>query len=107
MTTKDTAFLRKSLAEDLSYLHSNGLLEDKEQHIANIAAGRLIYKSMEPLEMKIRVHGRSAIVNGLVHVTGNLGEKQFDMQLLYTDVYLKRKGKWQLAAWQSLKYEGK
>jgi ketosteroid isomerase-like protein len=107
MTTKDTALLRKLLAEDLTYLHSNGLLENKEEHIANIGAGKLVYRTMEPSEMRVRIHGKSAIVNGILHVTGNLGEKAFDLRLRYTDVYFKRKGTWKLAAWQSLKLEDK
>jgi ketosteroid isomerase-like protein len=107
MTTKDTALLRQMLSEDLTYLHSNGMLENKEEHIANIGAGKLVYRTMEPSEMRVRIHGKSAIVNGILHVTGNLGEKAFDLRLRYTDVYFKRKGTWQLAAWQSLKLEDK
>ncbi len=107
MTTKDTVLLRQLLADDLTYLHSNGLLENKEEHIANIGAGKMVYKTMEPSEMAVRVHRKSAIVNGVIHVTGNLGEKSFDLRLRYTDVYFKRKGNWQLAAWQSLKLEDK
>jgi ketosteroid isomerase-like protein len=107
MTTKDTALLRKILSENLTYLHSNGLFENKEEHIANIGTGKLVYRTMEPSEVQVRIHGKSAIVNGIVHVTGNLGEKAFDLRLRYTDVYFKRKGNWQLAAWQSLKLEDK
>lgn len=107
MTTKDTASLRPVLADDLTYTHSNGLVENKEQHLANIGSGKLVYSSMDPSEMKVRVNGRTAIGNGVVHVTGILGDKPFDINLRYMDVYVKQKGKWQLAAWQSLKLEGK
>ncbi|MCC6724328.1 MAG: nuclear transport factor 2 family protein [Saprospiraceae bacterium] len=107
MTTKDTSLLRNLLADDLTYLHSNGILENKAQHLANIGTGKMVYKTMEPSEMKVRINGRTAIVNGQVHVTGFLGEKPFDIQLRYTDVYFKQKGKWRLAAWQSLKLEDK
>lgn len=62
---------------------------------------------MEPVELKVRMNGRSAIINGVLHVTGTISSKPFDIRLRYTDVYFKRKGKWQLAAWQSLKLEDK
>ncbi len=55
----------------------------------------------------MRMNGRSAIINGVLHVTGTISSKPFDIRLRYTDVYFKRKGKWQLAAWQSLKLEDK
>ncbi len=105
MTTKNLAFLRNVLADDLTYLHSNGLLENKEQHLANISSGKLVYSTMLLEEIKVRVHGKSAVITGIVKVTGILNEKPFDIRLRYTDFYIKEKGKWRLAAWQSLRLE--
>ncbi|MBK9016377.1 MAG: nuclear transport factor 2 family protein [Saprospiraceae bacterium] len=105
MTTKNLAFLRNVLADDLTYVHSNGLLENKEQHLANISSGKLVYSTMLPEEIKVRVHGKSAVITGIVKVTGILNEKPFDIRLRYTDFYIKEKGKWRLTAWQSLRLE--
>jgi len=105
MTTKNLAFLRNVLADDLTYLHSNGLLENKEQHLANISSGKLVYSTMLPEEIKVRVQGKSAVVIGIVKVTGILNEKPFDIRLRYTDFYIKEKRKWRLTAWQSLRLE--
>jgi hypothetical protein len=103
MTTKDIGFLKNVLADDLSYTHSNGLTEDKTAHLENIRTGKLEYRSIQPEEMKLRIHHRSAIGTGIVNVTGVLNEKEFNIRLRYTDVYVKEKGKWRLVAWQSLK----
>lgn len=105
MVAKDTAALQTMLADDLTYLHSNGLLEDKAQHISNIGTGKLVYSSMEPTEMKVRVRGRAAIINGIVQVAGTLNGKPYSVRLRYTNVYTKAKGKWRLAAWQSLRMD--
>ncbi len=105
MTMKDTAALHLMLADDLIYVHSNGLLEDKAKHIANIVSGKIVYSTMEPTEIKVRVHGRTAFINGIVQVAGSLAEKPFSIRLRYMDVYTKKRGKWRLAAWQSLKLE--
>jgi ketosteroid isomerase-like protein len=105
MTQRDTALLRSLLADDLTYLHSNGLLESKAEHLANIGAGNLVYSNIEPVEMNVRVHGRSAIGNGVIKVHGTVKGNAFDILIRYTDIYLKTKGNWQLAAWQSLKLE--
>lgn len=75
MTMKDTAALHLMLADDLIYVHSNGLLEDKAKHIANIVSGKIVYSTMEPTEIKVRVHGRTAFINGIVQVAGSLAEK--------------------------------
>lgn len=103
MTTKNIDFLKNVLADDLTYTHSNGLVEDKATHLENIRTGKLQYRSIQPEEMKLRMHRRSAIGTGIVNVTGVLNEKEFSLRLRYTDIYIKEKGKWRLVAWQSLK----
>lgn len=105
MTTKNIALLQEMLADDLTYLHSNGLLENKQQHLNNISTGYLTYNTLQPETMTVRVHGRSAIGNGIIHVAGVANGKPFDIRLRYTDVYFKKKRKWKLAAWQSLRLE--
>ncbi len=103
MTTKNISFLKTVLADDLSYTHSNGLIEDKTAHLENIENGRLQYRSIQSEEMKVRLRRHTAVGTGIVNVTGVLNEKEFDIRLRYTDVYVKEKGKWRLVAWQSLK----
>ncbi len=103
MTTKNTAALEVMLSDQLTYTHSNGLIEDKQQHLENIRTGKLQYRSIQPEEMKLRFYRRTVVGTGIVNVTGVLNEKEFSIQLRYTDIYVKQKGKWRLAAWQSLK----
>ncbi len=105
MTKKDTAALHLILADDLTYVHSNGLIEDKAKHIANIVSGKIVYSTMEPTEINVRVHGRTAYINGIVQVAGSFQEKPFNIRLRYIDVYTKKRGKWRLSAWQSLKLD--
>ncbi len=105
MTKKDTAFLQKVLADDLTYNHSNGLFENKKEHIQNIKTGKLIYQSMDSEELSIRLFKKTAVMNGLVKVTGVLKDKTFNIRLRYTDVYVKKRGQWQLVAWHSVKVE--
>lgn len=102
MTRRDTALLHALLAPDLTYTHSNGLTETRQSHLESIAAGRIVYQSMNPIEMDIHTYGRTAVVTGIVAVKGKLGEKVFDIRLRYLNVYRKHHGKWQLSAWQSL-----
>ena len=103
MTTKNLPFLEDVLSDDLTYTHSNGLFENKRQHLDNIRSGMLAYRTMQPEEMQVRVHRRAAVITGIVNVTGILNDKEFALRLRYTDFYVKEKGKWRLAAWQSLR----
>jgi len=104
MTQKDTVFLKKVLSDGLVYTHSNGLVESKNDFLNSIKTGKIVYKSMESEEMKVRILDKTAIIiNGIVKVTGLLNEKEFTLRLRYTDVYHKNKKDWQLETWQSLK----
>lgn len=105
MTKTDIGFLQNVLSDDLTYTHSNGLFETKTVHLDNIRSGNLIYKTMQPESMKIQVYGKTAVITGFVNVTGLLKDKEFNLRLRYTDVYVRKKGKWKLVAWQSLKIE--
>lgn len=101
MSARDTARLSELLAEDLTYTHSNGLTENKSAHLHNIAAGKIVYQSMQSEKMNIRVKGKAAVITGLVHVVGLYQGNEFDIRLAYTNAYFKEKGKWKLVAWQS------
>ena len=103
MTRKDTAVLRELLADDLVYVHSNTLTENKKEHISNIATGHLIYEKMTREQAKVRRYGKVALSNGFVQVRGILKDKTFEMRLAYTAVYRKKGGAWRLVNWQSTK----
>lgn len=101
MVGKDTVMLQKLIADDLAYIHSNTLTENKKEHIANIASGRLVYEKMTREQAKVRRYGKTAITNGVVHVHVVLNKNPLEMRLAYTAVYRKKGGTWQLVNWQS------
>jgi hypothetical protein len=106
MTKQDVAALGHMLSEQLTYTHSNGLVENKTEHLENIRTGKLRYLTMQPEEMQVRFpQRRTAVVTGIVAVTGALNGKEFNIRLRYTDAYVKQRGKWRLASWQSLRME--
>jgi ketosteroid isomerase-like protein len=101
MTRRDTAWLHRHLAEDLLYLHSNAMQETKQEHLAAIASGRLVYEKMIRESAQVRRWGRTAVTNGRVRVQGLLNGNAFEVSLAYTAVYRRQKGRWLLLRWQS------
>jgi hypothetical protein len=102
MTNADTGYLRFILSDDLVYTHSNGLVETKTDFIQSISSKKIVYKQIGVREQKIKLHQKTAVVTGVLHVAGSLNGKDFDIDLRYTNVYIKEK-EWKLLAWQSLK----
>jgi hypothetical protein len=102
-TNRDTLALKTLLADNLYYAHSNGLLENKQDFIKSINSGKIIYDSITIDKHSIQKQGQSAIITGECKVKGVINDKAFDIRLRYLSVYTKQKGRWKLAAWQSLK----
>ena len=105
MTQQDIPFLKKVLTENVTYAHSNGLVENKTQHLENVRTGNITYEEMKVEKSDIRIYKKAAVVNGIINVKGLYKGHPFDVRLGFTDVYVKQKRKWKLAAWQSVKLE--
>ena len=105
MVSRDTVALRPLLADDLVYIHSNALQETKAAHLSAIATGRLVYASMLRETAQVRRYGKMALTNGIVQVTGVVNGTSFDVRLLYTAVYRRVRGQWQLVNWQSTRVQ--
>jgi hypothetical protein len=102
MTRRDTILLQKLLSDDLFYIHSNALIENKLTHITAIATGKLVYEKMTRESVAIRRYGKkTALTNGILAVSGIINNTAFQLRLQYTAVYRKNKKTWQLANWQS------
>jgi hypothetical protein len=102
MMSKDTVYLRNCTDEGIVYIHSNGLVQDKTAFINSVGSGTIVYQQMNNIEQQVRLYKKAAIINGIVHVKGQLNGNIFEVNLRYTDVYIKKKD-WKMAAWQSLK----
>lgn len=101
---QDSMLLQKLLSDDLTFIHSNGLLETKTSFIISIKNGKIKYNSFEVLEQHIRNYGRkTAIINGKIIIKGTYEKSPYEVNLLFTSMYRKQFGRWQLVAWQSTK----
>lgn len=101
MMRADTQALRSMLSDDLHYVHSNALVETREDHLKAIVAQKLVYKSIKREDTRVRLYGKTALVNGTVAVEGKINANDFAVRLLYSAVYRRHGKSWQLVNWQS------
>jgi ketosteroid isomerase-like protein len=97
----DVATLEKLLAPELTYVHSSGVLDSKDGYIGAIKSGKTKYKAIVPEEVTARTFGDVTIVNGKAAVDLLSDGKDVHLLLRYTDVWVKRDGKWQMVSWHS------
>jgi ketosteroid isomerase-like protein len=101
MTRPDVNALEAMLADDLVYCHSDGQCETKVEFLETIRSERIRYRAIEVLELRPRVVGDAVVVHGSIAIDGVLGGQPRKLRIVYTDVYARREGRWQLIAWQS------
>ena len=83
--------------ERLSYIHSNGWVQTKKDFIEDFS-GKLIYHDINVVELHSRVYRRSAVVTGKGHFTVSLNGNRLEVDLLFTEVYIRSAGKWKLVS---------
>jgi len=98
---QNTIVLEQLLGDELVYIHSNTLLETKADFIQSVQSGKIVYQTMDIKNQQLRRYKKIAVITGLVQVTGLFKGNNFTVDLHYTSVYKKRKGKWLLINWQS------
>jgi uncharacterized protein (TIGR02246 family) len=92
--TKDTAVVDKFLAEEFVSSY-NGRMQNKKQVLAEDKANPEKVESAANSEMKAMVFGDTAVVHGLFNVKSTTNGKDTSRQSRYTEVYVKRDGRWQ------------
>jgi ketosteroid isomerase-like protein len=104
----DVAAIQELLADDyVSVSALTGTTGTKEDSINNYKSGRLKYETLDASEVEVHVYGPStALVIGKIFAKGKLNDKEFSGSYRSSRLFLKRGGKWQIAALQSTKIEG-
>ncbi len=97
----DVAVLAAMMTDDLTYTHSSGVTETKAEFLEGVKNGRYVYRSIEAKDRRVRLHGDAAIVSGSAHIVIEPGGKRTEIDLYYTELYVKQGGAWRMALWQS------
>src|SRR6185312_2579330 len=100
---RDIDALQKIMADDWVNIDFQGRTVTKAQTIANLKAGAPATQAAGIGEMKVRVFGDSAVVAGSDTEKSTLKGKPVIDKYLWTDVFVKRDGRWQAVASQSTK----
>lgn len=97
----DLAALSAMMTDDLTYTHSSALTETKAELLAGLKSGKYVYREITPKDRRVRVHGDAAIVSGAAHVVIEPGGQRTEIDLYFTEIYVKEGGRWKMALWQS------
>jgi ketosteroid isomerase-like protein len=100
----DVAALSAMMTDDLTYTHSSAVTETKAELLAGLKSGKYVYREITPKDRRVRVHGDAAIVSGPAHVVIEPGGQRTEIDLYFTEIYVKEGGRWKMALWQSTRF---
>jgi ketosteroid isomerase-like protein len=103
MVSGDRAALADIAAEQLSYGHSSGLIENKAEFVEKIASGNSDFVSITLSEQSIAISGKTAIVRQRLDAVTNDGGKPGEAHIKVLLVWQKQGKQWKLLARQAVK----
>jgi ketosteroid isomerase-like protein len=99
MIAQDFAALDALLAEDVVYIHSTAVAEDKRGYLAGVRNGLYDYGAIESRDVAVRACGDVAIQTGTVMMlVAARGAARAPITLLFTLVWKREHRSWRL--WQ-------
>jgi ABC-type transporter MlaC component len=97
------ANLEAIVAEELSYGHSSGKIEDKKAFMEALLSGKSDFISIELADQKITVSKKVALVRHLLTAQITDSGQTSNIKLHVLLVWQKQKGKWKLLARQAVR----
>lgn len=103
MVDADEATLRQITADELTYGHSSGNLEDKSQFVDALASGKSDFENMDLTEQTVTVVGKTALVRHELTASVVDSGNAADIHLGVLLVWQKQGSQWKLLARQAYK----
>jgi ketosteroid isomerase-like protein len=103
MISKDKSILEKLTAEELSFGHSTGVVEDKSEFVQNVLSGPTTFSRIDISNQSINPAGDIAIVRNISTINGINKGQPLDLKIGVLMIWKKEGGVWKLLARQGFK----
>ncbi|MEX3772770.1 nuclear transport factor 2 family protein [Pseudomonas sp. MYb118] len=104
MLKKNIPELNALTAENLTYGHSSGKIQNKQEYIADIETGRSAFKTLEMQNQTINLSGDVALVRNHFSAQALKGEEVIPTEIENFQIWQKQKGQWLLVGRQAFKF---
>jgi ketosteroid isomerase-like protein len=97
----DANTVASMMTDDLTFTHANAVVETKEQFIDALESRRLQYKTLTDEDLQVRVNGTTGVVSGTVHIVVDASGTEYDLRVLFTELWVKEDDTWQMMLWHA------
>jgi len=103
MITPDKSTLDKLTAEDLSYGHSTGVIQNKSEFIKDVVSGPVKFFQIDNANQTITVADNTATVRNICSIKGTRDGSPLDLKIGILMIWIKKGDSWKLLARQGYK----
>ena len=103
LITPDKKVLEELAADELSYGHSTGVVQDKAAFIDDLVKGKTVLTSITFSDQTIKIAGNVAIVRHRMMADLNNNNVPTKVDIIVLLIWQKQKGEWKLLARQAAK----
>ncbi|HUR79441.1 MAG TPA: DUF4440 domain-containing protein [Thermoanaerobaculia bacterium] len=100
MLAGNVAKIENIVADDWTMIDPAGQRTSRAQALDDLRSGALKFESSTPGDIKVNVYGDTAIVNGSSKDKGTYKGMDISGDYVFTDVFVKRDGKWRAVSTQ-------
>jgi len=94
----DITVMNSLLSDDFIITVEDGATYSKAGYIAHTGGGTTAVEISDTTDLKVRVHGNTAVVMGAYHEKGTIKGKPYEYHDRFTDVWMNGDGRWQVIA---------
>jgi hypothetical protein len=103
MISQDKSALENLTAEELSYGHSTGTIENKSEFVKNVLTGPTKFSSIDFTDQRIEITDNIAIVRDIAAYKGSNNSTPLDVKIGLLMIWRKQGANWKLLARQGYK----
>lgn len=101
MQAQDGKTMAELFGDEFVYQTLHGVTHSKESYIKVITTGDVKINTFKRENSRVRFYGDTAVVMAHTHLNVSFKGEPRELSLFYTNVWVKRDGRWQLVARQS------
>lgn len=102
MVKRDAKPVARLLAEDFDGINDGGKRYNKADELHDAGSGSFVFDMLKVGDIRVRVFGNTAVVQGEQPFAGKDAGKPSKGTYLFTDVFVKRNGRWWIVASQDM-----
>ena len=106
-TGDDFAALDKLLGNDLVYIHSSAVVDDKASYIDSMRSGNVKYRVMRRSDVTVRTFGCVAIMTGLGNFDVTVKGQDLSVEIRFHSIWAQRDKGLEFISWEATRTPAK